>query len=117
MRGCLRFQIIWVSGTRQIEAVIDGLPRSFLKDGIASSGSILEFVTFNETAFERSALLLSCVHTYIGLNNIEYLTPEGWFEEGHGMKGVKKNDYSIWAPYHSKGTFYERRPLWWKTWC
>ena len=37
------------------------------------------------------------------MNNIEPLTPEGWFEEGHGIKRGEKNDYGIWMPYHSKG--------------
>ena len=40
------------------------------------------------------------------MNNIEPLTPEGFFEEVHGFKGGKNNDDSIWMPYHSKGTFF-----------
>ena len=39
------------------------------------------------------------------MNNIEPLTPEGWFEEGRGRKGGNKNDDVIWMPYHYKGTF------------
>ena len=58
---------------------------------------------FKNTAFERYVLLLTWVQTCIGLNNIETLTPEGWFEEGNGFKGGQKNDNGIWMPYHSKG--------------
>ena len=54
MRGCFRLHIIWVAGMRQIAAGIDGFPRGCLEYGIALSGSILDFVPLNETAFERS---------------------------------------------------------------
>ena len=39
------------------------------------------------------------------MNKDEPLTPEGWFEEGHGFKGGNKNDNVIWMTYHSKSTF------------
>ena len=39
------------------------------------------------------------------MNNIEHLTPDGWFEECNGMKGGKKNDDEIYMTYHLKGTF------------
>ena len=60
---------------------------------------------FDETAFDRSASLLPWFQTWIGVNNIETLTPEGSFEGGRFIKEEKKNDYGIWMPYHSKGTF------------
>ena len=95
LRGCFILQIIWVAGTRQIEVGIYGFSRSCLTDGIASSGSILEFLPLDETAFERSVSLFPWVRIWIGVNNIEPLTPEGWFEEVHGFKGGKKNDNGI----------------------
>ena len=71
----------------------------------ASPGSILDLVTLNNTAFDSSASLFPWVQTLFRVNNIEPLTPEGWFEEGHGIKRGEKNDYGIWMPYHSKGIF------------
>ena len=53
---------------------------------IALSGSILDFVPLNCTAFERSEMMLPWVKTLIGFNTIDTLTPEGWFKEGCGMK-------------------------------
>ena len=64
-------------------------------DRIASSSSILDFFTLNKTDFERSVSLLPWVWTWIGVNNIEPLTPEGWLEESRVFKGGKKNDNSI----------------------
>ena len=72
---------------------------------IVSYGSILDFLPLNETAFDRLATLLPRVQTWIGVNNIEPLTPEGWFKEGHGMKEGHNNDNGIWMPFHFKGTF------------
>ena len=76
-----------------------------MTDRIASFGSILDYFPLDETTFKRSMSLLPWVRTWIGVNNIEPLTPEGWSEEGHGFKGGKKNDDGICIPYHSKGTF------------
>ena len=58
LRGCFRLHIIWVAGTRQIATGIDGFSRGCLTDGISWSGSILDFLMLNETAFERSVSLL-----------------------------------------------------------
>ena len=70
----------------------------------------------NETAFDRSATLLPWVQTFIGVNNVEPLTPEGYFEEGRGMKGGKNNDGGIWMPYPLKGTFCRCLPLQCQIW-
>ena len=52
-----------------------------MADRIALSGSILDCMPLNETYFERSVFLLSWVETFIGVNNIEPLTSEGWLKE------------------------------------
>ena len=80
LRGYLRLHIIWVAGTRQIGAGIDYFSRGCLTEKISPSGSILEFVTLNETAFDILASLLTWVHTWIGVNTIETLTHVGWFK-------------------------------------
>ena len=59
----------------------------------------------NGTAFERYGSILPWICTWIGLNNIEPLNPEGWFEEVHGFNRGNNIDNSIWMPYHSKGSF------------
>ena len=57
-----------------------GFPSGCLINGIATSGSILNVVPLNKTEFERSTTLLHWVQTWIGVNNIDPLTNEGWFE-------------------------------------
>ena len=54
LRECFRLIIIWVAWTmNQIVAVIDGFSRGYLTDGIASYGSILDFLLLNETSFNH----------------------------------------------------------------
>ena len=76
---CFVFHIIWIVGTRKIVSGIYGFSRGCLIERIALSGSILDFVHLNETAFDILVLMLPCVHTCIGVNNIEPLTPDGFF--------------------------------------
>ena len=73
-----------------------------MTDGVALSRSILDSVPLNDTAFESSVSLLPWVWTCIGVNNIEPLTPDGWFEEVHGFKGGKNNNNVICMPFHYK---------------
>ena len=73
--------------------------------GIASSGFILDFMPLNETAFESYLLIFTWIQTWIRVNNIGTLTPEGWFGEGCRLKGGNKNYNVIWMPYNYKGTF------------
>ena len=87
LMGCFRLHIIWASGTRKTAAVIDGFKKGCLIYRIASSGFSLDFMPLHETGFERLAPMLPWVQTWIGVNRIEPLTHEGWFEEGLGMKG------------------------------
>ena len=92
-------------------AGIYGFSNIFLTEGIALYGSILNFVPLKKTSLESYVSLLPWVQTWIGVNNIEPLTHEGWFEEVHGFKGGKKNSDGVWMTCHSKGTFYGRPPL------
>ena len=39
------------------------------------------------------------------MNNIDHFTPDGWFEECHGIKGGKKNNNGIYMTYNLKVTF------------
>ena len=59
----------------------------------------------NKTYFEHSVSIFQWIRTWIGVDNIEPLIPEVWFEEGRGFKEGENNDDGIWMPYHSKGSF------------
>ena len=55
-----------------------------------------------------------CFHGFrhgLEVNNIEPLTPEGWFKEGCEMNEGEENGNGIWMNSHSKGNFYGRPPL------
>ena len=61
------------------------------------------FFTLNKTKFELFPMLLHLVRTWIGVNNIEPLNPEVWFEEVNvpkeGGRGQKMD--GIWISYHA----------------
>ena len=84
---------------------IYGFSRGCLTYKIASSGYILDVVILNETDFESSKSLLPWVQIWIGVNNIELLTPEDWFKKNNGTNVGNNHDNSICMPYHSKETF------------
>ena len=81
MRVDSKLHIIWVVGTRQIAAGIYGFSRGCLIHGIALYGSISDFFLLNKTYSELSMSLLPWFWTWVGVNNIEPLTPESWFKE------------------------------------
>ena len=60
-RGCFRLHIIWVDSTRQIASRINGFSKGCLTNGIYTSGSILDFVPLNKTAFDGSSTPLKFV--------------------------------------------------------
>ena len=76
-----------------------------MTDRITISESILDLYTLNKTDFERYPTLLQWVNNWIGVNIIQPLTPDVWFEEGNVIRGGVKNRDGIWISHHSKGIF------------
>ena len=58
------------------------------------------FVDLGQTAVDRHPPLLDLVRSWTNRPRLEVLTPEGWFEEGHGITGGKHNAHKIWMPAH-----------------
>ena len=48
---------------------------------------------------------MQCVQTCIGINIIEPLNHEGWFEEVYGIRGEVKNGHSICIPHRFSDSF------------
>ena len=94
-----------------IEQGTDGVSRGFLAQGIMAGESMLSFIPFHLTAFDRSSNVEPWVKSWCGAGAIS-LTPDGWFEEGHDIAGWHKASKSglferptlkeertyIWAP-------------------
>ena len=81
----------------------DGCSRGFLMEGVMAGDNMLDFVDLAKSAVERSPSLIDWIRSW-SESNLVPLSPEGWFEKGHGMAGGAKDDRGVWIPAHvSKG--------------
>ena len=64
---------------------------------------MLNFVNLGQSAIERCPGLLDWVRTWTGRPKLRPLTPEGWFEEGHGILGWSLDHNKVWMPTYGKG--------------
>ena len=87
----LLIHIIHVSGKRMIAQGTDGCSRGSLMEGVMAGQDMLEFVDLAKTAVERHDALLAWIQSWTGDPEMRPLSPEGWFEEGHGITGGKKD--------------------------
>ena len=95
--------LIHVSGKRMIAQGTDGLSRGSLMEGVMAGHDMLYFVDLSRTAIERHPPLLQWIREWTGQEALEPLTPEGWFEEGHGIVGGALDRRGVWIPHHGPG--------------
>jgi hypothetical protein len=96
----MTIHVIHISGRRMIAQGTDGCSRGSLMEGVRSGQDMLTFVNLSRTAVERHPPLLSWVRSWTDLPKLEPLTPEGWFEEGHGIRGGQLDRHKVWMPIH-----------------
>ena len=95
--------LIHVSGKRMIAQGTDGCSRGFLMEGVMAGENMLSFVELGRSAIERHPFLLDWIRSWTDKPNLEPLTPEGWFEEGHGITGGAPDRHGVWIPTHGPG--------------
>jgi hypothetical protein len=107
----MQHQIIihMVSGKRMIAQGTDGCSRGVLMEGVMAGQDMLTFVDLDKSAFQRHAPLLDWIRSWTMQSDLEPLTPEQWFVEGHGIIGGELDKHKIWKPIHEKGGKF---PLW-----
>eukprot|EP00804_Cyclotella_cryptica_P012519 CCRYP_017724-RA/>CCRYP_017724-RA protein AED:0.34 eAED:0.23 QI:0/0/0/1/1/1/3/0/930 len=96
----LILHVVHVSGTRMIAQGTDGCSRGLLLEGVMAGQSMLSFVDLDKTAVERSPELLPWIRSWCGRRDINPLTPEQWFMEGHGIIGGHLDIHGVWMPDH-----------------
>ena len=92
--------VVHISGRRMIAQGTDGCSRGSMMEGVMSGQDMLSFVDLARSAVERHPPLLEWVRAWTGRPTLEPLTPEGWFEEGHGIKGGYLDKHKVWIPNH-----------------
>jgi hypothetical protein len=96
----MMIHVIHVSGTRMIAQGMNGCLRGSLMEGVMTGQSMLSFVDLAKTAVERRPPLLAWIIGWIGRENLEPLTLEGWFVEGHRISGGYLDGHKVWMPSH-----------------
>jgi hypothetical protein len=65
----------------------DGLSRGGLTKDVMQGQSILEFVPLNHSALDRQSSLLHWIRQWLPALDLLVLSPEDWFDKGHGVIG------------------------------
>jgi hypothetical protein len=99
----MTLHVIHISGKRMIAQGTDGCLRGSLMEGVMAGEDMLTFVDLGWSAVERHPPLLAWVRTWTGRPSLTPLTPEGWFEEGHGIVGGTRDHNNVWMPLYGKG--------------
>ena len=111
--GCLGMQFrcsvhfIHVAGSRMISQGSDGLSRGDLYEGVMSGKSLLSFIPLADSVLDRSSALQPWIQGWASelKADVEFLTPEGWFERGHDIAGGDSNVDGVWIPSYRPASF------------
>ena len=74
-----------------------------VNQGIMSGKDMLTFIDLGRSAVERHPPLVEWVRTWSGWPLLSPLSPERWFEEGHGIVGGALDCKGVWMPKYGKG--------------
>ncbi len=111
MKYGFSLHVVHVAGTRMIAQGTDGLPRGIMLEGIVCGDDMLSFVDLSKTALEQHQGVLDYIKSWLdsSLRSSKSLSPEEWFQEGHGVVGGEKNSRGMWIPRHAEN---EKAYIW-----
>jgi hypothetical protein len=103
--------MIHISGKRMIAQGTDGCPRGVLMEGVMAGHNMLKYIDLDKSAITRHAPLLDWLRSWTMQSDLEPLTPEEWFVEGHGIIGGHRAECGlspidsdaqngVWIPDH-----------------
>jgi hypothetical protein len=84
----------------------DGLSRGDFSAGVMAGQQMLQFVPLHLSAGERSPSLVPWVQSWAPVTPSLPLSPDDWFERGHGLCGGSADHTVIWLPHESNGTWF-----------
>jgi hypothetical protein len=92
----MAIHIIHVSGKRMIAQGTDGCSIGSLMEGVMTGKDMLTFVDLALNAVQRHPPILDWVRIWMNHPDLVALTPEGWYEEGHGIMGGVLDKHKVW---------------------
>jgi hypothetical protein len=96
----MTIHFVHISGKRMILQGTDGCSRGSLMEGVMAGADMLTFVDLARGGVDRHPELLDWIRTWTQSPLLVPLTPEGWFEEGHGITGGEMDSRGVWIPRH-----------------
>jgi hypothetical protein len=92
MKHGFSLHVVHVAGTRMIAQGTDGLSRGIMFEGIVCGNDMLSFVDLSKTALEQHQGVLDYIKSWLhsSLSSSKLLSPEEWFQEGHGIVWWRK---------------------------
>jgi hypothetical protein len=84
--------VLHVSGKRMIAQGADGLSRADHSGGVMQGKPMMDYMPLHENPLEREKKLKPWLESVTKGLDAEFLSPEGWFDEGHGYGTY------IWTP-------------------
>ncbi len=92
----LLLQVIHVAGTRMIAQGTDGLSQGDMCEGVMMGQSLLAYIPLHLNALERQPAILIWVRDWVGQPSLTPLTPEEWYDKGHGHQGGRYTSRGLW---------------------
>ena len=92
----LLLQVIHAAGTRMIAQGTDGLSRGDMCEGVMMGQSMLAYIPLHLNALERQPAILIWVRDWVGQPSLTPLTPEEWYDKGHGHQGGRYTSRGLW---------------------
>jgi hypothetical protein len=80
----------------------DGCLRGSMMEGVMLDQDMLLSIDLARTAVECHSPLLTWVCAWTDQPKLEPLTLEGWFDEGHGIRGEYLDKHKVWIPTQSQ---------------
>jgi hypothetical protein len=92
MKYDLVLHVIWIAGTRILQQGTDGLSQGE-EMGPATQGlGLVGVVPLHLGVLDQSPHVLEWIRSWVGVLQLEVLSPEGWYINGH------KQENFLWAP-------------------
>jgi hypothetical protein len=89
--------VVHVSGRRMIKQGSDGLSRADHSEGVMQGKPMVDYTPLHLDPLEREAKLRPWLESVLGGLDPEFLTPEGWYDEGQG------HGTYVWTPAPAAG--------------
>jgi hypothetical protein len=78
-----------------------GCPKGNYNKGIMAGHPMLSFILLHLGAADCQPMVVPWIQHWMGRANLAPLTPEEWYDWGHGYSGGKYSGRGLWMPHET----------------